>query len=197
MSRKCTTHRRLQKDVQVGSDKLEVVASFCHLGDMLSMAGGCELAKTTHVKNRVKKFQGATACSFITPPLLQDPRSCVQLMCPECDASCKHWSLTSPDLQRLRRNDRVMFRQISNVKPENVAVRLNKLLAGLEIDDLDVILREKGFLMGKRELVALLSLSSWCLVMVERLFIAVPWSCLLFVIVVFSDHTIFVGLDTE
>ena len=30
------------------------------------------------------------------------------------------------------------------------------------------------FLMGKRELVALLNLSSWCLVMVEPLFLAVP-----------------------
>ena len=33
-------------------------------------------------------------------------------------------------------------------------------------------------LMGKRELVALLNLSSWCLVMVERLFLAVPLGCL-------------------
>ena len=44
-------------------------------------------------------------------------------------------------------------------------------------------------LMGKRELVALLNLSSWCLVMVKRLFLAVPWGCLRFVIVVFPDHT--------
>ena len=44
-------------------------------------------------------------------------------------------------------------------------------------------------LMGKRELVALLSLSSWCLVMVWRLFLAVPQGCLRFVIVVFPDHT--------
>ena len=43
-------------------------------------------------------------------------------------------------------------------------------------------------LMGKRELVALLNLS-WCLVMVERLFLAVPRGCLQFVIVVFPDHT--------
>ena len=43
--------------------------------------------------------------------------------------------------------------------------------------------------MGKRELIALLNLSSWCLVMVERLFLAVPWGCLQFVIVVFLDHT--------
>ena len=44
-------------------------------------------------------------------------------------------------------------------------------------------------LIGKRELVALLNLSSWCLVMVERLFLAVPRGCLWFVIVVFPDHT--------
>ena len=44
-------------------------------------------------------------------------------------------------------------------------------------------------LMGKRELVALLNLSSWCLVMVERLFLVVPRGCLQFVIVVFPDHT--------
>ena len=44
-------------------------------------------------------------------------------------------------------------------------------------------------LMGKRELIALLNLSSWCLVMDERLFIAVPRDCLQFVIVVFPDHT--------
>ena len=44
-------------------------------------------------------------------------------------------------------------------------------------------------LMGKRELVALFYLSSWCLAMVERLFLAVPQGCLRFVIVVFPDHT--------
>ena len=47
-------------------------------------------------------------------------------------------------------------------------------------------------LMGKRELIALLNLSSWCLVMVERLFLAVPRGCLLFVIVVFPDHTYYI-----
>ena len=44
-------------------------------------------------------------------------------------------------------------------------------------------------LMGKKELAALLDLSSWRLVMVERLFLAVPRGCLRFVIVVFPDHT--------
>ena len=44
-------------------------------------------------------------------------------------------------------------------------------------------------LMGKRKLIALLNLSSWCLVIVEGLFLAVPRGCLQFVIVVFPDHT--------
>ena len=44
-------------------------------------------------------------------------------------------------------------------------------------------------LMGKRELVVFLSLSSWCLMMVVWLFLAVPWVCLRFVIVVFPDHS--------
>ena len=50
--------------------------------------------------------------------------------------------------------------------------------------------------MGKRELIALLNLSSWCLVMVERLFLTVPRGCLQFVIVVFPDHThlLFLGM---
>ena len=42
---------------------------------------------------------------------------------------------------------------------------------------------------GKRELVALLCLSSWCLVIVVWHFSTMPQVCLQFVIVVFPDHT--------
>ena len=46
------------------------------------------------------------------------------------------------------------------------------------------------FLFGRKGVLwALLNLSSWCLVMVEWLFLAVPLGCLQFVIVVFPDHT--------
>ena len=48
---------RPQNEVQVGPDKLEVVASFCYLGDMLSAGGGCETAVTTRVKTAWKKFR--------------------------------------------------------------------------------------------------------------------------------------------
>ena len=44
-------------------------------------------------------------------------------------------------------------------------------------------------LIGKRWLVALLSLSSWCLVIVVLLFLTVAWVCLQLVNVIFPDHT--------
>ena len=43
--------------------------------------------------------------------------------------------------------------------------------------------------MGKRELAALLCLSSWCLVIDVWLFLTIPWVYLQFVIEVFPDHT--------
>ena len=52
-------------------------------------------------------------------------------------------------------------------------------------------------LMGKTKLVGLLSLSSCCFLMVVWLFLVVPWVCLLFVIVVFPDHTHLLFLGGE
>ena len=42
---------------------------------------------------------------------------------------------------------------------------------------------------GEERAGCLLSLSSWCLVIVVWLFLAMPWVCLQFVIVLFPDHT--------
>ena len=56
-----------------------------------------------------------------------------------------------------------------------------------------IILMEKR----EREMIALLSLSYWCLVIVVRLLIAVPWVCLQYVIVVFPDHTHLLFLETH
>ena len=54
---------RPQSEVQVRPDKLEVVASICYLGDMLSACGGCEMAVTGFIRVRemsgkLKKNQG-------------------------------------------------------------------------------------------------------------------------------------------
>ena len=79
---------RPQREVQVGTDKLEVVASFCYQGDMLSAAGGCELSTTARVKTAWKKFKELK-------PVLSSRhlsfRTCshVYSSCVECNAPCQ------------------------------------------------------------------------------------------------------------
>ena len=54
------------------------------------------------------------------------------------------WPLTKTNLQRLQRNDKAMIRQICNIQPEDVAtVRSSELLAKLQLEDLNLILRER------------------------------------------------------
>ena len=54
------------------------------------------------------------------------------------------WPLTKTNLKRLQRNDRAMIRQICSSKPEDVArVRSSELLAKLQLEDLNLILRER------------------------------------------------------
>ena len=51
------------------------------------------------------------------------------------------WPLTKKNLQH---NDRAMIRQICSIKPEDMAtVRSRELLAKLELEDIDLILRER------------------------------------------------------
>ena len=76
---------RPQKEFRVGPDKLEVVVSFCYLGDMLSAAGGCKLSITTS-ENCLEEVQGSATSSLFTPPLFQDTWPCVQLLCAENNA---------------------------------------------------------------------------------------------------------------
>ena len=83
----CPLDGRAQREVQVGPDKLEVVASFCYPGDMLSAAGGCELS--TMCKNHLEEVQGAATSSLLLPPLLQDMWPPVQLLCAEGNAPCQ------------------------------------------------------------------------------------------------------------
>ena len=97
---------RPQKEVQVGPGKLEVIASFCYLGNMLSAAGGCELSTTIHVKIAWKKFKDLlpvlSSChlSFKTHGHVYS--SCVRSAMLHASET---WPLTKPNLQRLQRND--------------------------------------------------------------------------------------------
>ena len=125
--------------------KLEVVASFCYLGDMLSAGRGCEITLTTVVKTAWKKFRELL-------PVLTS-RHLSYKTCGHVYSFCmpsamlhasETWPLTKTNLQRLQRNDRALIRQICSIKPEDVAtVRSSKLLAKLELEDLDFILRER------------------------------------------------------
>ena len=136
---------RPQSEVQVGPDKLEVVASFCYLGDMLSAGGGCEMAVTTRVKIAWKKFRELlpvlTSRHLSYKTLGHVYSSCVRSAMLHASET---WPLTKTNLQRLQRNDRAMIRQICRIKPEDVArVRSSDLLAKLQLEDLDLILRER------------------------------------------------------
>ena len=122
---------RPQREVQVGPDKLEVVASFCYLGDMLSAASGWELSTTTHVKTAWKKFKellpvlSSRHLSFKTHGRVYS--SCVRSAMLHASGT---WPGTKPNLQCLQRNDRAMIKQICNVKPQDIVTnRSNELLA--------------------------------------------------------------------
>ena len=129
---------RPQNEVQVGPGKLEVVASFCYLGDMLSAGGGCETTVTTRVKTAWTKFKELLPV-LTSRHLSYKTRGHVYSSCVR--SAMLHASETLPLTKtNVQRNDRAMIRQICSIKPEDVAtVRSNKLLAKLE--DLDLILR--------------------------------------------------------
>ena len=141
----CLLDDRPQKEVQVGSDKLEVVASVCYLGNMLSAAGGCELSTTARVKTAWKKFKdllpvlSSRHLSFKIHGRVYS--SCVWSAMLHASET---WPLTKPNLQRLQRNDRAMIRQNCNFRSQDiVTTRSKELLVRLGIEDLDLILKER------------------------------------------------------
>ena len=109
---------------------------------MLSAGGGCEIAVTTRVKTAWKKFKEllpvltSRHLSYKTPGHVYS--SCVRSAMLHASET---WPLTKTNLQR---NDKAMIRQSCSIKPEDVAmVRSSELLAKLELEDLDLILRER------------------------------------------------------
>ena len=115
------------------------------MGDMLSAGGGCEIAVTTRVKTAWKKFRELLPV-LTSRHLSYKTRGHVYSSCVRRAMlhAIETWPLTKTNLQRLQRNDRTMIRQICSIKPEDVAtVRSSELLAKLELEDLDHILRER------------------------------------------------------
>ena len=131
---------------------MEVVVSFCYLGDMLSAGGGCEITVTTHVKTAWKKFRELL-------PVLTSRHLSYKTRGHGYSSSVRSamlhanetWPLTKASLQCLQRYNRAMIRQICSIKPADVAtVRSSDLLAKLELEDLDLFLRERIRWLGMR-----------------------------------------------
>ena len=109
---------------------------------MLSAGGGGEIAVTTRVERAWKKFRELLPV-LTSRHLSYKTRGHVYSSCVRSAMlhASETWPLTKTNLQR---NDRAMIRQICRIKPEDVAtVRSSELLAKLELEDLDLILRER------------------------------------------------------
>jgi len=129
------------KEVSVGEHKLEVVAEFCYLGDMLSSGGGCELASTVRCRTAWGKFR--ELLPILTNKHLPLPsRGRVYSTCVRSVMlhGSETWAATSKTLNRLRRNDRAMIRWICRVRPQD-DVSSDCLLGKLGIKDIEDVLR--------------------------------------------------------
>ena len=96
-------------------------------------------------ENRLEEVQGATTV-LTSRHLSNKTRGHVYSSCVRSAMlhASETWPLTKTNMQRLQRNDGAMIRQICSIKPEDVArVRSSELLAKLQLEDLDLILRER------------------------------------------------------
>ena len=112
---------------------------------MLSAGGGCELVVTCDYLCgnglSLEEVQGAATSSHIPPSLTRPMTMNTALACRVPSSMPSSMPLTKMNLQR---NDRAKIRQICSIKLEDLAmVRSSELLAKLELEDLNLILRER------------------------------------------------------
>ena len=125
----------------VGGESVEIVDSFCYLGDSTCAGGGCSRAVTTRVRCGWGKFRQ------LLPLLVSKSISwhrkgqlfsaCVRrvmLHASEC------WAPTKKDLDKINRTDRSMIRWICNVRLTD-RVHTDVLLERLKLQPIETILR--------------------------------------------------------
>ena len=129
--------------VEVDGALLDVEASFCYLGDMLSAGGGCALAIATRCSTAWVKFRKLLPklTSKHVSPLTRGKvfSACIRS---SLILGCETWAPTALDLQRLRKNDRAMIRWIWGVKPHD-EVPMESLYTKLGIQEVGDALRTK------------------------------------------------------
>ena len=127
-------------EVFVDEVNMDVVPSFCYLGDMLSAGGGCDLAVTTRCSVAWGKFRKLL-------PILTSKYVSLKT-CGKLFSSCvrsamlhdsENWAPTVSVLQRLQHNGRSMIRWICNTRARD-RVPSSELLAKLGIVDITLLL---------------------------------------------------------
>ena len=122
-------------------EEIELVDSFCYLGDTVGAGGGCDLSVIKRVRCAWGKFRellplltsrglSLTTRGHIYSTYIRT----VLLYASEC------WAPNICDIQRLRRSDRAMIRWICNVRLED-RISSESLLQKLGIVDLETLLR--------------------------------------------------------
>ena len=121
--------------------KLDVVDSFCYLGDTIGAGGGCDLSVITRIRSAWGKFREllpiltSRALSYITREQIYSTYiRTVLLYASEC------WAPNVNDLLKLQRNDRAMIRWTCNVRLKD-HISSDSLLRKLGINNIQTLLR--------------------------------------------------------
>ena len=121
--------------------KLDVVDSFCYLGDTIGAGGGCDLSVITRIRSAWGKFREllpiltSHALSYITRGQIYSTYiHTVLLYASEC------WAPNVNDLLKLQRNDRAMIRWTCNVRLKD-HISSDSLLRKLGINNIQTLLR--------------------------------------------------------
>ncbi|XP_048579357.1 uncharacterized protein LOC125560947 [Nematostella vectensis] len=129
-------------EVIVDEQRLEVVDSFCYLGDTICAGGGCEAAIITRTRSAWGKFKELlpvlSSKSLSLRTIGKVYSSCVRsamLYAGEC------WAPKSSDLARLQRSERAILRWMCALKPKD-DTSLSTIRDRLGIESLELALRK-------------------------------------------------------
>ena len=112
--------------------KLDVVDSFCYLGDTIGAGGGCDLSVITRIRSAWGKFRELLPILTSHAPFIH--HMYILLYASEC------WAPNVNNLLKLQRNDRAMIRWTCNVRSKD-HISSDSLLRKLGINNIQTLLR--------------------------------------------------------
>ena len=131
------------KSLSLDDQSVEVVDSFCYLGDTVIPGGGCEASSICRIRVAWGKFHellpiltSKSIPIFCRGMVYNNFVRSAMLYASEC------WPITTNEISRIRRTDRSMMRWICGVKLKD-HVPSDSLLDRLLIPDIEELLRTK------------------------------------------------------